>query len=917
MKKIHTIVKSFAVCAAAAAFFSCSDIIDEADYIRNEAPASETAEGTECAVLRFNVKEINQIESEDFSKIKSARTVLPVVSINDLTAFTITGRRTGYSTIKTFGPYADITELSQANIVLPNAYAGQIWSFELTARKGSTHFRSYVEDVELKVKDAENPDTEVNFVLSLYDIEEGNGNFSYTLDYSSDFAASVVTGVNVVFENFDYGENCPVAEQNFTASNLTNKKFTITGSNVPYGKYRAKITLYAGEETAGYWQDVIHVYPDLTSSKVLDISLKKFFKFTYVLNAAGDATLEFTGDDFIKKARKMALPSPKRSDYVFSGWFFDAGLTEPFDASAVSGSEVTLYAKWGQKNFTVPINEAAGLISTISYGTEEDPMCLTFTGTYTPGVFQNIRTAIVTLIENSDGDPDSYFYIDLSGVDGLTELPELAFDGCSNVTGVNIPDTVTYIGRYAFNGCRSIKEITLPSCLEKIDQYAFRYTAITQITIPQSVQELDRAFIEAGDLESVTFEPGSSLTKIGSCCFASTNLSSIVIPDSVTTLEWGSFNGCPLTSITLGAGITEIESETVIYTTKLTSITIPEGITSIGNSAFRYSGLTSVNIPDSVTTIGSNAFYDCDSLTTITIGKGITSIGDEAFKNCPIESFTIDPAAAVQLESGILYNTERTKIITITDSSITSISIPATITELPVDEIRRLTSLESITVASGCTVYSSSNGVLFTKDGKGLLAYPSAKAGTSYTIPSGVTYVDSGAFKYASNLTSIDSDKTWYCKNEYQGIIVASGSQKIYSAMVSNYSTMTFTVFDLDITPQDFYNSQNTDMGSGEYTVIKLSGENCTYTIFEFNTQADTVYGVSWVDSYSVSSYSNVPQDMEPTDCMIHVYDNEFNVLTLTDDEPALQFTATGKTYIAVVDRGGGTCHCAFRVYKK
>ncbi len=917
MKKIQTIVKSFAVFAAAAAFFSCSDIMNQTDYIRNEAPASEITEETDCAVIRFNVKEINKIEAEDFSKIEGARTVLPVVAVNDLTDFSIKGNRTGYSLEKTFGPYADITELSQANIVLPHAYAGQSWNFELTAKKGGTIFRSYVEDVELKVKNAENPDTEVNFVLSLYDVEEGNGNFSYTLDYSSDFAASVVTGVNVVFENFDYTDNCPVAEQNFNASNLTNKKFTITESNVPYGKYRAKITLYAGDQTAGYWQDVIHVYPDLTSSKTLNISLKKYIKFIYVLNEAGDATLEFTGDEFIKKSREINLPLPKRSEYVCIGWYTDSGLTQPFDSSALTENEVTVYAKWGQKNFTVPVDEAASLISTISYGTQEDPVCLALTGTYTEDVFENIKSAIETLINSLNGNPAPYFYIDLSEIEDLTEIPERAFENCSIITGIKIPATVTDIGQYAFSGCNSLEQITLPSGLKKIDQYAFQYTAIKQITIPKSVTELDRAFYQARDLESVTFEAGSELTKIGSCCFAETKLSSIVIPDSVTTLEWGSFNSCPLTSVTLGSGIKEIQSETFMYNSSLTSITIPEGITSIGNSAFRYSGLTSVNIPDSVTTIESSAFCNCQSLTTVTIGKGITSIGDEAFRYCPIESFTIDPDAAVHLEGGILYNTERTKIVAFTDSNLTSLSVPATITELPLNEIRALPSLESITVASGCAAYSSSNGVLFTKDGTGLLVYPSAKAGTSYTIPSGVTYVDSGAFKYTANLTSIDSDKTWYSKETLSGIFIASGPQKIYSEMVTNHSGYIFTIFDLNINSANVYNSQNLDMESGEYTIIKLDVEPYTYTIYEINTQADVTYCVSWVDSYSVDNYSNVPADLDLTDSVIYIYDNNFNLLKSTDDAPTLEFTATGKSYIAVVDRGNGSCNCAFRAYKK
>ena len=67
----------------------------------------------------------------------------------------------------------------------------------------------------------------------------------------------------------------------------------------------------------------------------------------------------------------------------------------------------------------------------------------------------------------------------------------------------------------------------------------------------------------------------------------------------------------------------------------LTSVTIPNNVTSIGDNAFSgCSGLTSVTIPNSVTSIGSVAFWGCSGLTSITIPNSVTSIGSAAFWGC-------------------------------------------------------------------------------------------------------------------------------------------------------------------------------------------------------------------------------------------------------------------------------------------
>ena len=43
-----------------------------------------------------------------------------------------------------------------------------------------------------------------------------------------------------------------------------------------------------------------------------------------------------------------------------------------------------------------------------------------------------------------------------------TEIKEWAFDGCKELTGVELPQWIKKIGKRAFYGCENLTEITLP-----------------------------------------------------------------------------------------------------------------------------------------------------------------------------------------------------------------------------------------------------------------------------------------------------------------------------------------------------------------------------------------------------------------------------------------------------------------------
>ena len=268
-------------------------------------------------------------------------------------------------------------------------------------------------------------------------------------------------------------------------------------------------------------------------------------------------------------------------------------------------------------------------------------------------------------------------------IDGrsVTSIGSSAFQNCSSLTSVTIPNNVTSIGSSAFQNCSSLTSITIGNSVTSIGAGAFyECTGLTSVTIPNSVISIgESAFNSCRSLTSINIP--NSVTSIGDYAFSGcSSLTSATIGNSVTSIGISVFLGCSsLTDVSLNSASANLQSVFSIsnYVTsinipedtvqiadnafygcsKVTSVNIPNSVTSIGDYAFyQCTGLTSVNIPNSVTSIGYQAFRNCSSLTSITIGNSVTSIGGNAFRSCRgLTSITI-PNSVASIGNYAFYN---------------------------------------------------------------------------------------------------------------------------------------------------------------------------------------------------------------------------------------------------------------------
>ena len=270
----------------------------------------------------------------------------------------------------------------------------------------------------------------------------------------------------------------------------------------------------------------------------------------------------------------------------------------------------------------------------------------------------------------------------------VKEIQWRAFENCSQMTTLQLGDSLKHIGDNAFHNCNALKKVYIPASVTQIDVGAFSYTtALDTIVvapanpvynsngdcnaiiltadntliagcrstvIPATVKSIGyNAFEGCSGLQTVTLPDG--LLYVGGYAFYNcTALHSVNFPNSIQTAECNIFTNCPSLTTPIyndkifaclpksysGTYVVPNTIQTICCgafsgCSQVTSITLPDSLTFIPSGAFSdCSALTSLVIPDAVTTIGSSAFTGCSSLSSISIPANLQTIDGNVFSGC-------------------------------------------------------------------------------------------------------------------------------------------------------------------------------------------------------------------------------------------------------------------------------------------
>ena len=296
---------------------------------------------------------------------------------------------------------------------------------------------------------------------------------------------------------------------------------------------------------------------------------------------------------------------------------------------------------------------------------------------------------------------------DVSIGKGITGICDSAFEDCSKLTKVTLPDTLASIGAYAFLYCDELKEITIPDSVKEIGRYALPLynnilVHVSSLDVGEAVSKTDNAFRMSGLKYSQKYLYADGKKTGLEISGVDKGITSFTFPEGTTVIGESAFEEC----------------------TKLKSITIPEGVVKICWSAFDgCTSLAEVSLPSTLTAVENYAFIGCSALNSLTLPDQIDTVSQASFatyygdltlyvKTGSLTEKTISKTGLAYRETGMNYSIrkafddngkENGVILDDVDSELTSFTIPEKITDIGAYAFRQCKKLQKLTIPARLT----------------------------------------------------------------------------------------------------------------------------------------------------------------------------------------------------------------------
>ena len=337
------------------------------------------------------------------------------------------------------------------------------------------------------------------------------------------------------------------------------------------------------------------------------------------------------------------------------------------------------------------------------------------------------------------------------------------FWGCSRLTSIKIPNSVTSIGDRAFYNCSSLTSVTVPNSVTDIGDYAFQdCSSLTSVSIGNGVTSIgEHAFDGCCSIVSFYVDKGNTFYSSKDGILFDKQQSTLikcpefkqgeyVVPNRVTSIGDRAFEECKsLTSVMIPHCVTSIGNDAFIGCKKIISPIYNDSVFAFLPTSY----MGEYVIPPGIKRIAGGAFNGCSKLTSIKIPNSVTSIGYRAFKGC-ISLPVIDNLryADTYLVEAVDKSLSRCKIKDGTRwigfrafsecNGLTSIEIPNSVTNIGYAAFWHCFSLHSVKIP---------NSVVRIAD----FAFGTCPLLTSVTIPNSVTSIGNYAFNRCRSLTSV------------------------------------------------------------------------------------------------------------------------------------------------------------------
>lgn len=389
-----------------------------------------------------------------------------------------------------------------------------------------------------------------------------------------------------------------------------------------------------------------------------------------------------------------------------------------------------------------------------------------------------------------------------------------AFNGCTNLENVIIPNSVVTIEEGAFASCYGLKKMTIPFIGQSREEensvfgYIFgkkSYPGSVGITqYPNGVkvdywlpQNLIEVTVTDGDLNEGCFE---------NC----TRLKRIIYEGEARRAEDRAFSGCvSLDEVKFVAGTVKKYGDRAFQNCTSLDIYQLENINEIGEYCFAGCAIEHLEIPSTLEYVGKAAFADCIYIKTVTIPGSVEKLSDNMFQDCvQLESVTLEKGVEV-IGKAAFSGCKK----------LYSVNLSDTVDEIKETAFKDCIGLMMITIPSG--VDTIGNGafqgceilhtVTFENGVKtiGKYAFSSCKALSSIELPASVELIDENAFASCSSLKSILIDPNNKSYAQIDGNIYTTSKDKLllYSPG-NNQDSFVIPEGVKEIDPSAFLNAQ-------------------------------------------------------------------------------------------------------------